>query len=211
MIRRVLACCLCVTILIPLATIPASATSTTYSYPDINTNVVVENGAIGIPQNMIDEVARENPNTTVTFSNYVEAKPVITPRIVLGITITSKTTTKSNYVDKDVFVVSVAKGSKISLTEKWSASLAAEATHSDAKVGLKLNGTITKEYSKTQTFSGPPEDSRYNSREFRVRFYADTGTYEGYYETDMGRGPSVSGSFKNPLKYAEYTIDRLIQ
>lgn len=211
MIRKILVCCLCVAMLVPLATIPVSATSTTYSYPDINTIVVVENGAIDIPKNMVDEVARENPNTTVTFSNYIEAEPAITPRIVFGITITSKTITASNYIDKDVFVVSVAKGATISLTEKWSASLAAEATHSDAKEGLKLNGTITKEYSKTQTFSGPPESSQYNSREFRVRFYADKGTYEGYYETDMGRGPSVSGSFKNPLRYAEYTIDRLIQ
>lgn len=211
MIRKILACCLCVVMLVSLITIPASATSTTYSYPDIHTNVVVENRAIGIPKNVIDEIARENPNTTVTFSNYVEATPTITPRIVFGITITSKTTTASNYIDKDVFVISVAQGSTVSLTEKWSSSLAAEATHSDAKVGLKLNGTITKEYSKSQTFSGPPEDSKFNSREYRVRFFADKGTYEGYYETDMGRGPSVSGSFKNPLSYAEYKLDHLIQ
>lgn len=81
---------------------------------------------------------------------------------------------------------------------------------SSAKTALKLNGTITKTYTKTQSFSGPPESSAYNSREYRVKFYAEKGTYKGYYITDMGRGPSVSGSFKNPLRYAEYSIDKKV-
>lgn len=54
------------------------------------------------------------------------------------------------------------------------------------------------------------QNSAYNSREYRVKFYADKGTYKGYYITDMGRGPSISGSFKNPLRYAEYSIDKKI-
>lgn len=211
MIRKLLTCFLCGIMMLPITIVPASAIGSPCTYSDINTNVVIEDSATGIPQEIIDEIARENPNTTITFTNYVEAEPAITPRIVFGITITSKTTTASNYIDKDVFVISVAKGSTKTLTESWTASLAAEATHSDAKEGLKLNGTITKSYSKTEVFSGPLESSQYNSREFRVRFYADKGTYVGYYETDMGRGPEVSGSFKNPLRYAEYTIDRVIQ
>lgn len=45
-------------------------------------------------------------------------------------------------------------------------------------------------------------------REECVKFYADKDTYKGYYITDMGKGSSISGSFKNPLRYAEYSIDK---
>ena len=210
---KLLLCLLCIIMFLPMvamSTLAVDIPLREISYSDINTKVIIENQAVGITPQLVDEIAHEHPNTTITFTNYVEAKPEIVPHIVFGITITSKTTTSANYIDKDVFVISVAKGSQKSLTETWKQSLAAEVTHSDANLGLGLNSTITKEYSKTEVFSGPPENSVYNSREFRIRFYADKGTYTGYYETDMGRGTNVSGTFKNPLRYAEYIIDRNI-
>lgn len=182
----------------------------TYYSDENNTEVIIEAGAYNMPKEDIDEIVRENPNTRIIISNYVEAEPMIQPRLVMGVEITEKKITKSSYVDKDSFVISVAKGSKITLSETWSESLSASVTHAQAKKSLKLNGTITKTYTKTQSFSGPPESSAYNSREYRVKFYAEMGTYKGYYITDMGRGSSVSGSFKNPLRYAEYSIDKKV-
>lgn len=182
----------------------------TYYSKENNTEVIIESNAYNMPEEDISEIVRENPNTRIIISNYVEAEPMIQPRLVMGVEITQKNTTQSNYVDKDSFVISVAKGSKVTLSETWTQSLAASVTHKEAKNALKLNGTITKTYTKTKSFSGPPENSAYNSREYRVKFYADKGTYKGYYITDMGRGPSISGSFKNPLRYAEYSIDKKI-
>ena len=140
----------------------------------------------------------------------MDAAPAIQPRLVMGVQITEKKITKSSYVIKDAFVISVAKGSKVTLSQTWSESVSASVTHAEARTALKLNGTITKTYTKTQSFTGPPESSSYNSREYRVKFYVEDGTYKGYYITDMGRGPSISGSFRNPLKYAEYSINKRI-
>ena len=56
----------------------------------------------------------------------------------MGVQITQKNTTQSNYVDKDSFVISVAKGSKVTLSETWTQSLAASVTHKEAKDALKL-------------------------------------------------------------------------
>lgn len=192
-----------------------TALATDYSekeyYRETNTEVVLEKDALGTPQEVIDEIVKENPNTLITISNYVDSKPAPTPRLVMGIYITSKKTTATNVVDKDLFVISVAKGSEKSLSTEWKESVSASASHSGAKSALGLNGTLTKKYSKTEKFKGPPENSKYNSREYRVKFYVNKGTYSGYYETDMGRGPKVSGTFVDPVRYAEYSIDKTVK
>lgn len=205
--------CLLIGIILPIQVSASNTTQTheqTYYFEKNNTEVVIKSDACNMPEEDIAEIAYDNPNTRIIISNYVKASPVYQPRLFMGVEITKRNTTQSNYVDKDSFVISVAKGSNVSLSQTWSQSLTASATHSDAISALKLNGSVTKTYTKTQSFSGPPETSAYNSREYRVRFYADRGTYEGYYITDMGKGPSISGSFKNPLYYAEYSIDHKI-
>ena len=191
--------CLLIGIILPIQVSASNTTQTheqTYYFEKNNTEVVIKSDACNTPEEDIAEIAYDNPNTRIIISNYVKASPVYQPRLFMGVEITKRNTTQSNYVDKDSFVISVAKGSNVSLSQTWSQSLTASATHSDAISALKLNG--------------PPETSAYNSREYRVRFYADRGTYEGYYITDMGKGPSISGSFKNPLYYAEYSIDHKI-
>ena len=49
-------------------------------------------------------------------------------------------------------------------------------------LGLEL--TMTKEYSTEGSWSGPPEESQYNSREYRIKFFEDQGTYTGYQTFD---------------------------
>lgn len=214
-LKRGLICLLSCLMLVSMA-MPVSAAETsrssgrTYYSEEYNTEVIIEAPASNMPQDYIEQIAKENPNTQVIISNFVDAAPAIQPRLVMGVQITEKKITKSSYVIKDAFVISVAKGSKVTLSQTWSESVSASVTHAEARTALKLNGTITKTYTKTQSFTGPPESSSYNSREYRVKFYVEDGTYKGYYITDMGRGPSISGSFRNPLKYAEYSINKRI-
>lgn len=181
-----------------------------YYSKENNTEVVIEEGASNMPQEYIDQIANENPNTKIIISNYVTAPPEISPRLIMGAEITSKSITRSRYISKNVFITSVAKGSKLTLGTKFTASLSASVTHKQAKTALGLNSKITLTISATKSFSGPPESSQYNSREYRVKFYAEDGTYKGYYITDMGRGSSISGSFTNPLDYAEYSVDKRV-
>lgn len=206
-----LSCLMLVSMAMPVTAAETSRSSgRTYYSEEYNTEVIIEAPASNMPQDYIEQIAKENPNTQVIISNFVEATPAIQPRLFMGVQITEKKITKSSYVIKDAFVISVAKGSKVTLSQTWSESVSASVTHAEARTALKLNGTITKTYTKTQSFTGPPESSSYNSREYRVKFYVEDGKYKGYYITDMGRGPSISGTFRNPLKYAEYSINKRI-
>ncbi len=172
-----------------------------------NTEVIIEEGVLHIPQEYVDQIAKENPNTLITISEYVKAVPEISPRFVIATVITKKTITKPKYVYADYFVASVAKGSTFTLKVEWSKTLSFSVTHSDAKTPLQLNDSITKKYSVGATFTGPPENSSYNSRSYRVRFFAEDGTYEGYRVHDTGQTLNISGTFRNPIEYSAYTID----
>lgn len=197
-----------------LAIAPEEFDGVKYFSVGSNTEVVIEEGALDMPQEYIDQIVRENPNSLVTISDYVKADPQISsqisPQFVLATVITKKTITKSKYVSANYFVISVAKGATVTLGVEWSKSLSASATHSAAKEPLKLNGTITKTYSASTKFAGPPENSSYNSRSYRVKFYAEDGTYEGYHIHDTGQKIDISGSFRNPIEYAAYSVDSKI-
>ena len=143
----------------------------------------------------------------------MDAAPAIQPRLVMGVQITEKKITKSSYVIKDAFVISVAKGSKVTLSQTWSESVSASVTHAEARTALKLNGTITKTYTKTQSFTGPPESSSYNSREYRVKFYVEDGTYN-FHMTVIQLGDSSKayvngGTYLDPVEYNNryYTLN----
>ena len=153
--------CLLVATILPVqvyASESAQPYERTYYSKENNTEVIIESNAYNMPEEDISEIVRENPNTRIIISNYVEAEPTIQPRLVMGVEITQKNTTQSNYVDKDSFVISVAKGSKVTLSETWTQSLAASVTHKEAKNALKLNGTITKTYTCLLYTSPSPRD-----------------------------------------------------
>lgn len=172
-----------------------------------NTEVIIEENALNIPQEHVEQLAKENPNSLVTISEYVKAEPEISPRFVIATVITKKTITKPRYVYGDYFVASVGKGATFTLQTEWSKTLSFFVTHSDAKAPLQLSDSITKTYSVGVTFTGPPENSSYNSRSYRVRFFAEDGTYEGYRVHDTGQTLNISGTFRNPIEYSAYTVD----
>ena len=89
--------------------------------------------------------------------------------------------------------------------------ISASAGSSYAKNSLNLTASLTKSYTKTETFSGPSASSAYNSRAYWVKFYQDKGTYTGQYLNDgVTAGGKESGTWTNPKYYAAYSVDSLV-
>lgn len=76
----------------------------------------------------------------------------------------------------------------------------------------ELKKSVTARYETTQKFAGPPETSAYNSREYRVQFYARTCTWTQR-QVDIQTGKTVAsktGQADVPSKYLLYSLDHLM-
>lgn len=118
---------------------------------------------------------------------------------------------------KDCFVTSVAKGQTITFTTEWSesytlnliteidASLGVDIAELTASLGAETTYETTYTVSISMQFTGPPEDSEYNSREYRVKFYHRARSYKFYVD-----GEKYTGRFWEPMHYAQYSIDKTV-
>lgn len=131
---------------------------------------------------------------------------------------TTKTVTTSNQLAKDEFKFSVARGESVTLTRTYKGELTGSYSGSPIKAGdLNVTATITGEYSKGTHYECP-SDASCNSREFRMKFYQDLGTYKQTQDTfyNMGGKKTVystetkTGTFKKATKFLSYSIDRNI-
>ncbi|WHH57669.1 hypothetical protein [Petroclostridium sp. X23] len=122
------------------------------------------------------------------------------------LTYPSKKYTHYNVLESDRFMASCARGEtktiSSTITEKLSASV-----DGTIKFGsLNLNNEISYSITRGQTLTGPPEDSSYNTREYRCKFYQNKGTWT---QVGMLNGMPLffSGSFTEPTKYISYSLD----
>lgn len=184
--------------------------------------VVIESSAQAIPLQAIEDIMNDHPDAAViTIHEWHEPQPAVGsfvnpnsfPIIIYQFKITEKKVINANTVYADHFVISAAKGQTVRLTSTWTKELAASVS-GEGGGALSLNATVSKTYTKQDEFVGPPESSANNTREYRVRFYADTGTYKGYKYPGAQDFPEMrtyfSGTFVNPLRFASYSIDRKI-
>ena len=114
------------------------------------------------------------------------------------------------YVIKTEFVISVAKGQTITLTEEYQGGLSLEIKTGTPFVEALIGADITCTYKKTQQFSGPPESSQYNSRSYYVRYLGQENEWvqrRYYYGLLMG---VTSGTAIIPTEYQAYSIDRIV-
>lgn len=129
-----------------------------------------------------------------------------------------KKTIKNSYkygsenVASDKFITSVAKGQKkkISTSFSLSCSVGASASYYNlATVKSELGAKMT--FSVSNTFSGPSNKSKYNSREFRVKFYSQkvdvTQKVKGW---PSKHTTTYKFTYNRPTKYLQYSIDRKI-
>ena len=126
---------------------------------------------------------------------------------------------RTEYIAADFFVISVAKGQTQKLTKTWTQSMT---TSASVNVGAAYGGvsgsvtggisnTITCSYSAEIVWSSDGMKSGFNSREFRVRFFENRGTWHqeatGW---PSGHTSYARGTFKKPIKYLEYSIDHTV-
>lgn len=119
----------------------------------------------------------------------------------------------SEWEAQNYFVISVAKGQTTTLTRAFEQTI-----ETYLKVGTpfeitaELKKSVTARYETTQKFAGPPETSAYNSREYRVQFYARTCTWTQR-QVDIQTGKTVAsktGQADVPSKYLLYSLDHLM-
>lgn len=172
--------------------------------------------AADIPQDVVSDIVSSNPDaghiTITDWGTAPEPNPWAPMPLSVQYINIEKTTSAVNSGANDVFVVSVARGETLSLNTSWSASLSPSVTGGPSAANLSLKSTIKVTYSVGKTFTGPSESSQYNSREFRIKFYKNSGTYTAtavYFNNGANRQP-VSGNWTEPSKYASYSIDKKI-
>ncbi len=110
------------------------------------------------------------------------------------------------------FVISVAKGSTKTLESTWTYTISGgfEGTvslYDVASVTAKLAGAVTCTYKTTYIFKGPPESSKYNSREYRVKYYKQRVKVT---QTDPVTSFERTSTYDKAVKYADYSIDSKI-
>lgn len=173
---------------------------TTGKVPDSHINDIIENNKDG--ENIqILEVGCTKPSSG---SNYTTT----------GITFISpviKTTFTTEEFESDRFMASCAKGQKLIVSTDITAKLGASADGNVlAKAGLKLNADISYTIRKGTELVGPPESSTCNSREFRCKFYKNTGIWERF--GLMNNIPFYFwGDWTEPHSYESYSIDKVIK
>lgn len=186
--------------------------------------VTIKEGVV-VPDNVIQDLVRENPNVgQITILEYGtcnkneltsdKIENDITPNGIFTKTYydVKKTVTKTDICVKDELVISVAKGQSVTLEEKWSGSLSSNISGEISSAKLDITSKISKSYSATVSFAGPPENSKKNCRKYKVKFYEQQGTYiakwhQGSVSSGTLKYGTENGTFSEPTHYLCYSTD----
>ncbi len=231
-IRKTVSLCLLLALIISCMCLPASAISpnedSSKTMEVSGTKVNLFKNAIDIPEEIILDIVSSNPEAGIinvydwgraeenNLRDTADSELPVVDRngYMYYLVRTEKTVTNANAVGKEEFKFSVAKGEETTLTEEFSASLSGNFTGSPYESSqLGVSGTITGKYAKGTKYSGPPESSPYNSRQFWLRFYEERGNYtqyKDYYNAEDSAylfTTSTSGTYKKATTWASYSID----
>ncbi|WP_010248651.1 hypothetical protein [Acetivibrio cellulolyticus] len=169
-----------------------------------------------VPDSHIQDILKNNPdgeNIRILEVGYAKPNAItITPNVGLP-TWTSpviKTVFTEDELESDRFMDSCAKGEEKTESRDITAKLCpASDGNALAKIGLKLNGEISYSIKKGTKLVGPPESSTRNSREYRCKFYRNTGIWERF-GIISGIPYYFWGNFSEPTYFESYSIDKLI-
>ena len=180
-------------------------TNITATIPQEYLSVVSEQDLIDIAR---DEGLQNGERINIHYVEVAEDVPQVEPQfIVVNTYPTHLTKVGSEWKAQSYFVISVARGQTTTLSTEFSQTLTAGISGSPYSITAELQASVTASYSVTLEFSGPPESSRYNSREYRVRFYAQTYNYsQDHYMSGMYMG-TRTGTVDKPTRWAAYSID----
>lgn len=232
--KRLIALVLPFSILVTVMAAPANTNSAPVSATKMaigQTMVTIEPAAQRIPEECILDIVEDNPdsgNIIIYEWGGVGAKATqasVSPctfiypgdgGYYLGIE-TEKTLTRSRYVAEDQFCFSVARGETVTLSQSFTATLSLSLSGSPYIEGdLGLTASVSGTYQKSTTYTGPAESSPYNSREFRIKLFAEDGNWtqtQTYYNSLTDEVLAVqteTGTYTNPLEFCKYSIDHTV-
>lgn len=156
----------------------------------------------------LDEGLQNGERINIHYVEVADDVPQIDPQIIVINTYpTTLTKVGSEWAAQSYFVISVAKGQTTTLSTEFSKTLTAGISGSPYSITAELEASVTASYTVSHEFSGPPESSTYNSREYRVRFYAQTYNFsQDHYMSGMYMG-TRTGTVDKPTRWAAYSID----
>lgn len=183
--------------------------------PEIEVTVVISLNLLNdVSEAEIADLVRcldltNDDRVTILDVGYANQEPLVQPR-----SLSYRTTIlgygSTEYKVQNFFVISVAKGMTEKLETEFTKTVTTGfGTGSNAPyVSSSISKSVTAKYDVTFNFSGPPESSEYNSREFRVQFYA----HDIYWQQDKlspsgGVVETRSGTGAEPTKYLLYSLD----
>lgn len=120
----------------------------------------------------------------------------------------TKNQIKSDVLESDRWMESCAKGQTKYISSSIEASLSP--SYTGIAVGLTLNGTIKYTITTVTTLVGPPEDSPNNCREYRCKFYQNTGWWSQIWMWTDGLPHTFTGNYAEPSYYYSYSKDLYI-
>jgi type II secretory pathway pseudopilin PulG len=180
-------------------------------YPDAASIDIIEVNDPGFP----------NEEGTTEYSTSMELEEVdsFTPQfywydifpIPLVVTSTTLTRTQTDAIAADYFITSAAQGHTAHVSTTWTRTLSSSVSGS-YYLSIGVSGSVTKTYSTSHDFDGPPEGSSYNSREFRERFYEHRGNYtQAALGLISGHVSNFSGTYEQASKSLMYSINHYIE
>lgn len=214
-----------------IVTTPFTPLASANEIPKANTADIVISNGLSIPQEIIQDLKESNPDAElITIYEYGEIQSVpdrtiqsnTPPLSPLSLTYVyrytnSKSVTQSDVLVKDEFKFSVAKGEEVTLSQTYTGSLKGSISGSPYDKGtIGADITITAQYTKGTKYSGPSESSSYNTREFRMKFYEERGTWKQIKEAistitlKVIATETKTGSYNKPTRYLSYSVDKRI-
>lgn len=179
----------------------------------VNFNILDEDYTINTEE--LEIIANNNLDST-EFNIYeviekdIDSKQMAFPIVVVPrLSNIRKSYSHKNYKSKTDFIISVAKGQKTTLTRSKTSSISPSITGGASISDLGLKGKISKTYTVSHQFSGPPESSKYNSRNFYLDHIINKGTYTAIRKYPGGPRMKVSGRFSEPVRLYSYSKDYL--
>lgn len=182
-----------------------NTTNITATIPREYLSAVSEQDLIDIA---LDEGLQDGERINIHYVEVAENVPQVDPQIIVVNTYpTTLTKVGDEWAAQSYFVISVAKGQTTTLSTAFSQTLTAGISGSPYSITAELKASVTASYTVTHQFSGPPESSQYNSREYRVRFYAQTYNFsQDHYMSGVYIG-TRTGTVDKPTRWAAYSID----
>ena len=219
--KKFVCMCLIFVLLIPSLSISAFAAENNANHYQINIDEGTEVTVV-VPSEFANKIGKTeivslvqdghfNNGDVITVQEIVENENEEIQPYLFETYETTTTATGAEYKCQDYFVISAARGQTTTLSSEFSKTITVNITAGDPFVKADIGASVTAKYAITHQFAGPPEGSQYNSREYRVQFYAKPVSWvQTKYSSSGAWLGECAGHAIVPTKYLLYSIDHKV-